>query len=174
MTDKNVAINLINERIEHLKRKVWKPITVLGDGDLDASKFAGKPWLNKDESWPTCPNCAKPMRFFFQLNLSQVPTSLKGKFGTGILQMFYCTNVVEIDLEHDAALKGREEGAFIRIGSNIRTGITKYTEIKSCDIEYDDYKPFSSCRLVRIIQPTKTPAQFEVPLIEDNHAAKLA
>ena len=66
MTDKNVAINLINERIGHLKPKAWKPITVLGDGDLNASKFAGKPWLNNDESWPTCPEHKDKVAFFYQ------------------------------------------------------------------------------------------------------------
>ena len=32
------------------------------------------------------------MRFFFQLNLKQVPRELQGKFGTGILQFFYCVD----------------------------------------------------------------------------------
>ncbi|NEP79067.1 MAG: hypothetical protein F6K39_13375, partial [Okeania sp. SIO3B3] len=30
--------------IQPYKRHTWKPITIDGDGDLTASKFAGKPW----------------------------------------------------------------------------------------------------------------------------------
>lgn len=32
------------------------------------------------------------MRFFFQLNLEQVPNNIKGEFGEGILQFFYCVD----------------------------------------------------------------------------------
>ncbi|NEO53021.1 MAG: DUF1963 domain-containing protein [Okeania sp. SIO3B5] len=72
----------------------------------DLAKFAGKPWLGKNEEWPKCPYCQNPLEFFFQLNLNQLPESLQNKFGSGILQMFYCTytnvygdEVCEIDYE---------------------------------------------------------------------------
>ncbi|MGB3510656.1 MAG: DUF1963 domain-containing protein [Microcoleaceae cyanobacterium] len=83
----------IPPEIQLLKRHAWKPITIDGDGDLTASKFAGKPWLGKNEEWPKCPHCQNPLQFFLQLNLNQLPESLKNEFGSGILQMFYCINV---------------------------------------------------------------------------------
>ncbi|NEN93487.1 MAG: DUF1963 domain-containing protein, partial [Okeania sp. SIO3H1] len=81
----------IPSEIQPYKRHAWKPITIEGDGDLTASKFAGKPWLGKNEEWPKCPHCQNPLEFFFQLNLNQLTESLQNKFGSGILQMFYCT-----------------------------------------------------------------------------------
>ena len=89
---KNPGLELIDAKLNPLKRKAWFPITVRQDGDLTASKFAGKPWLNVDESWIRCGCCQNQMRFFFQLNLGQVPHNLQGKFGSGILQLFYCVN----------------------------------------------------------------------------------
>ena len=88
----NPALEIINTKLAPLKRKAWFPITVKQDGDLNTSKFAGKPWLNKDESFPKCGCCNSLMRFFFQLNLEQVPNSIKGEFGEGLLQFFYCVN----------------------------------------------------------------------------------
>ena len=88
----NPALELINNKISHLKKKAWFPITVRQDGDLTTSKFAGKPWLSADETFPRCGCCNNLMRFFFQLNLEQVPNSLKGEFGEGLLQFFYCVD----------------------------------------------------------------------------------
>ncbi|NER02330.1 MAG: DUF1963 domain-containing protein [Okeania sp. SIO3C4] len=82
----------IPPEIQPYKRHTWKPITIDRDGDLAASKFAGKPWLAKDEQWPKCPHCQNPLQFFLQLNLNTLPDALKNEFGSGILQMFYCTN----------------------------------------------------------------------------------
>ncbi|MDY7007605.1 MAG: DUF1963 domain-containing protein [Cyanobacteriota bacterium] len=82
----------IPPEIQPYKRQAWKPITIDGDGDLTASKFAGKPWLAKDEQWPKCPHCKNPLQFFLQLNLNTLPEALKNEFGSGILQMFYCTD----------------------------------------------------------------------------------
>ncbi|WP_205127372.1 MULTISPECIES: DUF1963 domain-containing protein [Okeania] len=48
--------------------------------------------LPKDEQWPKCPHCQNPLQFFLQLNLNTLPEALKNEFGSGILQMFYCTN----------------------------------------------------------------------------------
>ena len=53
--------------IGHLKQSAWKPITQEGDGDRKSSKFGGMPWLNADESYPSCPCCHKPLRFSFNL-----------------------------------------------------------------------------------------------------------
>jgi uncharacterized protein YjbI with pentapeptide repeats/uncharacterized protein YwqG len=88
----NPAIDLIANKLQHLKRKAWKPITVRGDGSLTASKFAGKPWLSADEQYPSCSCCHTPLQFFLQLNLNELPEGVGGEFGNGILQFFYCTN----------------------------------------------------------------------------------
>jgi uncharacterized protein YwqG len=73
------------------KRKAWKPLTSEGDSLPAASKFSGKPWLAKDEPYPECQNCGKPMQLFLQLNLEDLPGALLGQVGEGLLQMFYCT-----------------------------------------------------------------------------------
>ncbi len=61
------------QKLSSVKRLAWKPIVQDHDGDLSASKFAGKPWLNSDEQWPVCPNCSHPMEFFLQINLDELP-----------------------------------------------------------------------------------------------------
>jgi uncharacterized protein YjbI with pentapeptide repeats/uncharacterized protein YwqG len=86
------AMDLIASKFKPLKRTAWKPITVKGDSDLAVSKFAGKPWINPGDSYPMCEYCQTPLRFFLQLNLSQLPESLDRQFGDGLLQLFYCTN----------------------------------------------------------------------------------
>lgn len=75
-----------------LERSAWIPVTVEGDGPLTASKFSGNPWLAVGEVWPICANCGESMRFFLQLDLNDFPDSLQGKYGSGLLQLFYCTN----------------------------------------------------------------------------------
>lgn len=71
-------------------RPAWKPMVTQGDGDILASKFSGRPWLSQNETWPTCPNCAKPMQLFLQLNLAELPEPVREEFGSGVLQMFHC------------------------------------------------------------------------------------
>ncbi|HBB33616.1 MAG TPA: molybdate metabolism regulator [Cyanobacteria bacterium UBA8803] len=73
-------------------RLAWKPIITEGDSSLLSSKFSGKPWLAKDEPWPTCPLCDRFMQLFFQLNTSELPELVRPEFGSGLLQMFYCCN----------------------------------------------------------------------------------
>lgn len=73
------------------KRNAWKPITEERDGSIIASKFSGTPYLMKDEEYPRCPNCDKPLQLFVQLNLDELPTALRKDFSNGIMQMFYCT-----------------------------------------------------------------------------------
>ena len=129
-----------------LKRSAWKPIIREGDGDLRTSKFGGKPWLSAGEHWPSCPNCGNPMRFFFQLNLQEIPAALDQKFGRGILQLFYCTNQVVI--EHNRPT----DSTFIRF-ENPLEGTVRYFEYTGCENE---------C-FVRIVQSDGVPAEFEIP-----------
>jgi uncharacterized protein YwqG len=80
-------------------RLTWKPVVSEGDGPTHVSKFSGIPWLSKGEDWPTCVGCNNPLQLFLQLNLSNLPEELNGRFGTGLLQLFYC-----VDYNCDAAL----------------------------------------------------------------------
>jgi uncharacterized protein YwqG len=73
-------------------RLVWKPQTVEGDGPLDAHKFSGTPWLAADEPWPRCPGCKQHLQLFLQLNLGRLPEEIEGRFGEGLLQLFYCAS----------------------------------------------------------------------------------
>lgn len=86
------TMDLIASKLGHLRRPTWKPVTVRGDADVRASKFAGRPWLSADEDYPLCPDCQQPLRFFLQLNLEELPKAAHQQFGDGILQLFYCTN----------------------------------------------------------------------------------
>jgi uncharacterized protein YwqG len=93
----------IIEKIRQFRRAAWKPVTENRDGALTASKFSGKPWLGETESWPVCGICGKEMQLFIQLNLDHLPQELNNRYGSGLLQMFYCTNSdVMCEFEADA------------------------------------------------------------------------
>lgn len=81
-----------DEKIKQFRRSAFVPVTEDRDGDLTATKFSGKPWLDETESWPKCGICGKEMQLFVQLNLDRLPQELNRQFGSGLLQMFYCTN----------------------------------------------------------------------------------
>lgn len=77
---------------EVYQRPAWKPIVQEGDGEVTASKFSGMPWLAEDEAYPCCQSCQGAMPLFLQLNLADLPAELTGRFGKGLLQLFYCTS----------------------------------------------------------------------------------
>jgi uncharacterized protein YwqG len=141
--------------IGYMKRSAWIPVIKEGDGDLRNSKFGGKPWLNNNEQWPICSNCGNPMRFFFQINLQEIPTELNDGFGNGILQLFYCTN--EAQIEHDF------EHPETTWSERSPDGNIKYIQHKSCEIECFSSQPFSLGQLVRIVQIEGIPAEFDIP-----------
>ena len=74
------------------QRTAWTPMVEEGEGSVLDSKFGGVPWLAQDEQWPTCQHCGQPMPLFVQLNLNTLPEPVNGTFGSGLLQVFYCTN----------------------------------------------------------------------------------
>jgi len=74
------------------KRSTWIPVVEEGDREATASKFSGMPWLAENEPYPRCSECQALMPLFLQLNLDRLPEELSGKFGSGLLQMFYCTD----------------------------------------------------------------------------------
>ncbi|MEW6207475.1 MAG: DUF1963 domain-containing protein [Acidobacteriota bacterium] len=83
------TIKKVPSKIKPLARKAWIPHVKAGNGEITASKFSGTPLLRPEERWPDCPNCDKPMQFFLQLNLDELPDPARKEFGKGILQMFY-------------------------------------------------------------------------------------
>ncbi|MEO1515823.1 MAG: DUF1963 domain-containing protein [Bacteroidota bacterium] len=61
-------------------------------------KIGGYPYLRHENDWPICPSCQKHMQLFLQLNLTDLPE----REGTGLVQLFYCTNsepLCESDLQ---------------------------------------------------------------------------
>ena len=62
-----------------------------GDGPPSASKFCGTPWIGQDAQWPECGRCHQPLPLFVQLDLGDLPEEIGSRFGTGLLQLFYCT-----------------------------------------------------------------------------------
>lgn len=77
-------------RVRH-RRPAWKPVVEAGDGAATASKFCGTPWTGPDAPWPNCGHCRRPLQPFLQLDLGDLPAELGQPFGTGLLQLFYCT-----------------------------------------------------------------------------------
>jgi uncharacterized protein YwqG len=73
------------------RRSAWKPVVEDGDGPATVSKFCGVPWIGPDAPWPECGHCKKPLQLFLQLDLGDLLEELGGRFGTGLLQLFYCT-----------------------------------------------------------------------------------
>lgn len=79
-------------KLAHVARPAWSPIigAADGEGEPGASRFGGLPWLGADESWPVCADCAAPLTFFVQLDLAGAPKQARD-LGTGLLQLFHCT-----------------------------------------------------------------------------------
>jgi uncharacterized protein YwqG len=90
MTKDEVVKALEPWRAKH-RRPAWDPVVAEGDGPRDASKFGGIPWVGPEAPWPDCTSCDAPMPLLVQLDLAKLPAELAGRFGTGLLQLFYCT-----------------------------------------------------------------------------------
>ena len=152
------AMERIKSAVEPHKQAAWIPIIKEGDSDIRCSKFAGKPWLNADEEWPVCPNCHKPMRFFLQLNLQELPQELSNKFGQGMLQLFYCCN--DGVIEHDQPIPNVTSTKPWQVGD---TRVERYIEYNSCDENCCGWEAFSPIQLVRIVQIDGVPLEYEIP-----------
>ena len=90
MTTNDIIKNLEPWLAKH-RRPAWKPVVEDGDGSATVSKFCGTPWTGPDAPWPNCGHCKKPLQLFLQLDLGDLPAELGGRFGAGLLQLFYCT-----------------------------------------------------------------------------------
>lgn len=122
------------------KRPTWIPIVEDGDGHLLDSKFAGTPCLLPDEEYPLCPNCEEPLQLFLQLNLEQIPDQLKGEFGEGLIQLFYCTN---LDLECDVVCE-----AFFPFSKSV---VARLIKIQNQNVTASNVKPENPFPPKRII-----------------------
>lgn len=76
--------------IKTFRQPAWVASAEYGDGGPLASKYAGVPYLAEGESWPLCASCHRPLEFFLQLNLAELPMEVQTMYGTGLLQLFYC------------------------------------------------------------------------------------
>lgn len=73
------------------RRPLWKPVVAEGGDSRTASKFCGIPWTGPQDPWPECGHCNQRLTPFLQLDLGDLPEELGERFGTGLLQLFYCT-----------------------------------------------------------------------------------
>jgi uncharacterized protein YwqG len=85
-------LETLRRKVKSMMRPAFRPVVEEGDGPTTSSKFSGKAFIPEGEDWPSCPNCKRPMQLFLQLDLGSLPKDLEGGFGTGLLQMFYCTS----------------------------------------------------------------------------------
>jgi uncharacterized protein YwqG len=89
MTREDV-VNALAPWLARHRRPAWKPIVEEGDASATGSKFCGTPWIGPDAPWPECGLCKKPLQLLVQLDLGDLPEELGPRFGTGLLQLFYC------------------------------------------------------------------------------------
>lgn len=192
MQSQDSPLDLVKAKLRHLKRQAWKPIIQVEEGALNASKISGKAWLNRGETWPICPNCQNPLRLVLQLNLQELPESLEGKFGSGILQLFCCES--DFDIETDEYVLMGNSVVSSAITSSSFTYINEldesvtltrsepYIEIEEPEQVLTRVKtvcclmacePFANNQLARIIQPDDEPVEVEVPEMENFFPAKL-
>jgi hypothetical protein len=78
------------------RRPAWRPVVADAErgepsgGAGGVAKFGGRPWLLPGEAGPRCAHCDRPLQLFVQLDLDDLPDELDGRFGPGVLQLFYC------------------------------------------------------------------------------------
>lgn len=85
----------ILSKISKFKKKSFVAVVEAGNAGQTASKYSGTPYLQTGENWPICPNCKKPMQLFLQLNLDDIKEQTGQDFGSGLLQLFFCTSDTE-------------------------------------------------------------------------------
>jgi len=142
MSHEDELFEQVLEKLHGLDRPTWQPLLEPGESTRTASKYGGKPWLSKEEPWPTCRNCQKPLQFFLQLNLEQVPEPLTNKFGKGLLQLFCCTDPTPL---HTPDPNSESWSSSECWGIN------------------SAWEAFSPCHIVRIVHPEDNGAEVEIP-----------
>jgi uncharacterized protein YwqG len=76
--------------LSRVRRPAWKPEVEEGVGPAAASKFGGAPWIGPGADRPECGHCRRPLALLLQLDLDDLPEGIGGRFGSGLLQLFYC------------------------------------------------------------------------------------
>ncbi|MFC4012791.1 ankyrin repeat domain-containing protein [Nonomuraea purpurea] len=95
-------------------RNAWHPQLGGTAATGNLSQFGGLPCLRSDEVWPACAECAAPLTFFVQVDLSRTPKAARETVGVGLLQLFHCTtcnfgsHLVRIVAPADVATPAKE------------------------------------------------------------------
>jgi hypothetical protein len=182
----DLTLSDIEVKLAGLKRSTWKPIVQVGESLVDGSKTSGKVRLAPGETWPTCPNCCKPMRLVLQLNLQELPSPLNQQFGEGLLQLFCCESDFEIHTGEyipERLISTVSKSALIaRINDADQTVIetfeSDYEETKEVVIERTlpcsmwACEAFSNAQITRIIQLDKGSLDVLMPVMEDEFPEK--
>lgn len=88
--DTEAKFKQLLETLEKHKRTAYLPVTkVVKPKFSSSSKIGGLPYLRSAEDFPICPNCKNHLQLFLQLNMDEIPE----KKSTGLIQLFYCTNL---------------------------------------------------------------------------------
>jgi uncharacterized protein YwqG len=85
------ALRVLKPWFAQTRRTTYKPVTTTGHARPNGSRFNGAPYLVAGEAWPSCKRCKNAMPLFLQLDLDDLPGKYAGRFGAGLLQVFYCT-----------------------------------------------------------------------------------
>jgi uncharacterized protein YwqG len=83
-------VEVLGPWLSRVRRPGWRPIVEDGEGSAVVSKFCGLPWTGPEADWPACACCGGPLTLLVQLDLDALPEELGDRFGSGLLQLFYC------------------------------------------------------------------------------------
>ena len=73
---------------ESHRRDAWRPIVESRAAKVAESKFGGVPYLGRDEEWPKCAGCRRPLQLLLQLDLQSLPESSVAHADHELLQLF--------------------------------------------------------------------------------------
>ena len=88
------VLDALQPWVEAHRRPAWRPVVTPGEPAGTRSKFCGQPWLAPDEASPACKECGRRLQLFVQLDLGELPDELAGRYGEGLLQLFYCVGSI--------------------------------------------------------------------------------
>ncbi|MGE0710057.1 MAG: ankyrin repeat domain-containing protein [Planctomycetota bacterium] len=82
------AKRTLKKKLAGLAREAHPLKTSSKPGPPRGSRVGGLPFLPADDPWPVCATCARPLTFFLQLDLDDLPLQFDA---TGLLQLFRCS-----------------------------------------------------------------------------------
>jgi uncharacterized protein YwqG len=86
------ALDVLQPWVDAQTRPAWRPVVHAGEPAVVGSKFCGGPWQMAGEPTVMCAACEQPLHLLLQLDLEAIPDELGNRFGSGVLQVFYCVN----------------------------------------------------------------------------------